>query len=352
MIEIDGSQGEGGGQMLRTSLSLSMATGQPFRIFNLRANRKKPGLKRQHLTAVRAAAEISGASVQGDILESREVIFEPGPVQPGHFRFDIGTAGSTTLVFQTLLPVLMRAAEPSHLTLEGGTHNGMSPPWDFLETAFLPLLESLGPKVSLKLIRRGFFPEGGGRFEALIQPVESLGSLTLLEREKKPTCKATAIVSNLPEHIAQRELDVLCRRLPFGEWQRNVEVDKSARGPGNMLMVKINMGNVTELFSALGEKRVSAEQVAAGLARECKAFLKSSAPIGPHLADQLLLPLALGAGGRYRTPSPLNLHVITNAEVIQQFLDVEISFIEMDDETTEITVRPPTSPGFAPGLTK
>src|SRR5687768_13837864 len=136
MIEIDGSQGEGGGQMLRTSLSLSMATGQAFRIFNLRANRNKPGLKRQHLTAVRAAAEVSQANVQGDELGSREVLFEPGPVKPGHYRFDIGTAGSTALVFQTLLPVLIVGTEPSHLTLEGGTHNTMAPPLDYLQETF------------------------------------------------------------------------------------------------------------------------------------------------------------------------------------------------------------------------
>lgn len=151
MIEIDGSHGEGGGQMLRTSLSLSMATGQPFRIYNLRANRDKPGLKRQHLTAVRAAAEVSDAKVQGDELGSREVLFEPGPVKPGHYRFDIGTAGSTALVFQTLLPVLMIGQEPSHLTLIGGTHNTKAPPLDYLELSFLPLLERMGPKVSIDL---------------------------------------------------------------------------------------------------------------------------------------------------------------------------------------------------------
>ena len=340
MIEIDGSTGEGGGQMLRSSLSLSMATGKAFRIFNLRANRKKPGLKRQHLTAVRSAAQISGAQVKGDELESREVVFEPGPVTPGHYRFDIGTAGSTTLVLQTLLPVLMTAAEPSHLTLEGGTHNTMAPPLDFLESAFLPVLESLGPRVSIKLLRRGFYPAGGGHFEATIQPAETLKPLSLLERAKKPKCSATAIVSQLPEHIAERELDVLCRRLPFGEWQRKIEVDKTARGPGNVLMVRMDMGSNTELFSALGEKGISAEKVAAGLARECKAFLNSEAPVGSHLADQLMIPLALGPGGRYRTTSPLTLHTVTNAEVIQKFLDVEICFVEMEDETTEVLIQP------------
>lgn len=340
MIEIDGSLGEGGGQMLRTSLSLSMATGQPFRIFNLRANRDKPGLKRQHLTAVRAAAEVSQAEVQGDELGSREVLFEPGPVRPGHYRFDITTAGSTALVFQTLLPVLMIAEEPSHLTLIGGTHNTKAPPLDYLEMTFLPLLEQMGPKVSIKLLRRGFYPIGGGHFEAMIQPAETLGSLTLLEREKKPKCSALAIVSQLPEHIAERELDVLSEKLPFGKRPRDIEVDKTARGPGNVLLVKMDMGNVTEVFSALGEKGISAEKVAAGLARECKAFLKSSAPVGPHLADQLMVPLALGQGGRYRTSSPLTLHSITNAEVIQKFLNVEICFIEMEDDVTEVTVQP------------
>ena len=340
MIEIDGSHGEGGGQMLRTSLALSMATGKPFRIFNLRANRKKPGLKRQHLTCVRAAAEISGATVAGDQLESREVVFEPGPVKSGHYRFDIGTAGSTMLVFQTVLPVLLTAAEPSHLTLEGGTHNTMAPPFDFLQTTFLPLIEQLGPRVSLKLLRRGFYPVGGGLVEATIQPAEKLGSLMILEREQKPKCSAKTIVSQLPEHIAERELDVVSRRLPFGNWQREIEDDTTARGPGNVVMVTIQTGSVTELFSALGEKGVPAERVAAGLVRECKAFLKSAAPVGPHLADQLLVPLALGQGGRYRTAAPLTRHTTTNAEVIRRFLDVEIIFTVIDDLTTEIEVRP------------
>lgn len=340
MIEIDGSTGEGGGQMLRTSLSLSMATGKPFRIHRLRANRKKPGLKRQHLTAVRAAAEISGAIVQGDELNSREVTFEPGPVTPGHYRFDIGSAGSTTLVLQTVLPVLMLAEEPSHLTLEGGTHNGMSPPLDFLEKSFLPLLGKMGPKVSLKLVRRGFYPVGGGHFEATIQPVDKLKPLTILEREKKPVCSAKAIVSQLPEHIGERELDVLNRRLPFGSWQRDVETDQTARGPGNVLLVQIEMGTVTEVFSALGEKGMPAERVAAGLARVCKPFLKANAPVGSHLADQLLVPLALGQGGKFRTLFPLSLHTTTNIEVIQKFLDVQIHQVEVDKETAEITVMP------------
>ena len=348
MMEIDGSHGEGGGQMLRTSLALSMATGKPFRIFHLRANRKKPGLKRQHLTCVRAAAEISGAAVTGDQLESREVVFEPGPVEAGHYRFDIGTAGSTMLVLQTVLPVLLTAAEPSHLTLEGGTHNTMAPPFDFLKTSFLPLIEKLGPRVSLKLLRRGYYPVGGGLVEAMIQPVEKLASLTILEREQKPACSAKAIVSQLPEHIAERELDVLSRRLPFGKWQRDIEVDATARGPGNVVMVSIQTGAVTEVFSALGEKGVSAERVAAGLARECKAFLNTTAPVGPHLADQLLIPLALGQGGRYRTPAPLTLHTTTNAEVIRKFLDVEITFTEVDELTTEIAVHPATA-GELPG---
>ena len=341
MIEIDGSQGEGGGQMLRTSLTLSMATGKPFRIFQLRANRKKPGLKRQHLTAVRAAAQISGASVVGDELESREVVFEPGPVRGGHYRFSIGTAGSTTLVLQTVLPVLMTAPDPSHLDLEGGTHNGMSPPLDFLESAYLPLLEKMGPRISIKLLRRGFYPVGGGEFEVTITPASDLKPLTILERGRKPKCTAKAIVSQLPEHIAERELDVLNRRLAFGNWQRDIVVDKTARGPGNMLLVKVELGTVTEVFSALGEKGISAERVAAGLARECKPFLKSPAPVGPHLCDQLLVPLALANGGRFRTTSPVSLHTNTNADVIQQFLEVKIRQEVLDDETTEIAVESP-----------
>lgn len=201
---IDGSQGEGGGQVLRTSLALSMVTGRPFRIEGIRAGRANPGLLRQHLTGVRAAAEISGAKVQGAELGSKQLTFEPGEVRAGDYQFSIGTAGSTTLVLQTILPALLAAKGRSTMVLEGGTHNPAAPPFDFLQRVFLPLVNRMGPRVSVELERHGFFPAGGGCFRVVVDPVEKLQPLELLTRGeiRRRTCRV--LLSNLPRTIAKR----------------------------------------------------------------------------------------------------------------------------------------------------
>ncbi|MEX1224891.1 MAG: RNA 3'-terminal phosphate cyclase, partial [Pirellulales bacterium] len=204
-VPIDGSQGEGGGQIVRSALSLSMVTGRAVVIDNIRAGRKKPGLLRQHLTALRAAAEICDAEIEGDELRSSRLVFQPGPVRGGVYSFHIGSAGSTTLVLQTILPPLMIANAPSTIFIEGGTHNPMAPPFDFLEKAFLPLLARMGPIVELEVDRYGFFPGGGGRIRAQISPSPTLSALRLVEGGKVSHCRARAIVSQLPEEIGERE---------------------------------------------------------------------------------------------------------------------------------------------------
>ena len=204
MIRIDGSLGEGGGQILRTSLSLSLVTGKPFRIENIRAGRERPGLLRQHLTAVLAAGEVGGAEVEGATLGSTALTFAPAKVRSGEYHFAVGTAGSGTLVFQTILPALMRACGPSKITIEGGTHNQAAPPYHFLERSFVPLIERMGPKVSLRLERYGFYPAGGGRFVAEIEPVENLRSFEIGERGEITSRRVVAIVANLARHIGQR----------------------------------------------------------------------------------------------------------------------------------------------------
>ena len=182
MIIIDGSEGEGGGQVLRTSLSLSLLTGKPFRIEKIRANRSRPGVMRQHVTAVEAACEIGGAECEELAVGASELTFVPGKVKPGEHRFAVGTAGSTSLVLQTILPPLMLADGPSSLVLEGGTHNIHAPPFDFLDRVFLPILNRMGPRVSARLVRPGFYPAGGGRIEVEIEPLRQLARLDLLER--------------------------------------------------------------------------------------------------------------------------------------------------------------------------
>jgi RNA 3'-terminal phosphate cyclase (ATP) len=260
MIRIDGSFGEGGGQILRTSLSLSAVTGKPFRIEKIRAGRERPGLLRQHLTALLAAAEVCGADVQGASLGSTELTFSPGKVRPGEYKFSVGTAGSGTLVFQTLLPALMLTSQPSRLVIEGGTHNTAAPPFDFLARSFLPLLERMGPKVQLQFERYGFYPAGGGRFCAEIHPVKALEGIQIGQRGEITLRRATAVVANLPRHIAQRELETVGKMLNWGPEAFSILESRDSAGPGNIVMIEIGSSEVTEIFSAFGQIALAAEK--------------------------------------------------------------------------------------------
>jgi RNA 3'-terminal phosphate cyclase (ATP) len=324
MIEIDGSLGEGGGQVLRTSLSLAVCRQTPLRIFNIRSTRKKPGLAKQHLTAVQAAAAICGAEATGASLGSQEVGLRPGDVRPGDYKFSVGSAGSATLVLQTVLPPLLCASGPSRLILEGGTHNPWAPPFDFLQKAFLPLIEQMGPRVSVRLERAGFYPAGGGRFTVEIQPAESLASLHLTERGPVKRQLARVIISNLPQHVAEREIRVLGSRLGWRKELLRIEPVPDPAGPGNVALIEIECEHITEVFCAFGQRGVKAEKVAGQVADQALGYLDSGAPVGGHLADQLLLPLALAGGGSFVT-STISRHAKTNIEVIKRFLDVGIS---------------------------
>ena len=323
MITIDGAEGEGGGQIVRTSLALSIVTGTPFRAVNLRAKRDKPGLRRQHLTAVQAAAAVSGAVVDGAAVGSREITFRPGPVVPGDHTFSIGTAGSSTLVCQTVLPALLRAAAPSSLVLEGGTHNEHAPPFDFLDRAYLPLLRRMGAGVTATLERHGFYPAGGGRFRVAIAPPAALARLDLLERGALSARRARARSSTRPPPAPARAAAVIGQELGWpGDAIARETV--AAFGPGNAVLLELEHEHVTEVFSAIGRRGVPAEQVAHAAVSEAGAYLAAGVPVGAHLADQLLLPLALAGGGSFRTLAP-TLHTTTQADVIRRFLDVPIA---------------------------
>ena len=326
MVRIDGSFGEGGGQILRSSLSLSLVTGKPFRIENIRANREKPGLLRQHLTAVQAAAEVGSAEVEGASLGSKTLTFVPGKVRGGEFRYTIGTAGSGTLVLQTILPALITAAQPSRIEIEGGTHNPAAPPFEFLERCFIPLIEQMGPKVKLGLERYGFYPAGGGRFVVEITPTDVLTPIHLTSRGEITARRATALVANLPYHIARRELDTVGKLLNWDAESLRCQDTKNSVSPGNLVMVEISSSAVTEIFTAFGKRGVSAEDVAADAAEQARTYLHSNAAVGEHLADQLLLPLALAGEGSFSAVS-LNLHAKTNMEVIRRFLPVRFEIM-------------------------
>lgn len=338
MIVIDGSEGEGGGQVLRTALALSLVTGKPFRIERIRANRSRPGVMRQHVTAVEAACEIGGAECEELAVGASELTFTPGKVKPGKHRFAVGTAGSTSLVLQTILPPLILANGPSSLVLEGGTHNIHAPPFDFLDRVFLPLLNRMGPRVSAKLVRPGFYPAGGGRIEVEIEPCATLTRLDLLERGERRSVLARAIVAALPGEIAVRELEAVGKILGWPEDSRRIEQLPERQGPGNILMLEAVFDHATELVSGFGQLGVPAQTVGEKAAKRMAGYLASTAVAGPYLADQLLLPMALAGGGSFTTVKPSE-HSRTGAEVIAKFLEARIRFEERDDGCHRVTVE-------------
>ena len=329
LVRIDGSMGEGGGQVLRTALALSLTTRRPLEITRIRAGRQKPGLMRQHLTAVQAAAAVGSAHVKGAEIGSRELRFEPGALRNGSFDFSVGTAGSTTLVLQTILPALVLAGGPSTVRLRGGTHNPMAPPFDFLEKAFLPLVGRMGATVDAVLVQPGFYPAGGGECIVTVTPAARLRPLVLLERGEVKRRAARAVVSKLSREIATRELAVVSRLLGW-EAEKLEAVSVDSAGPGNVVTLEIESAGLTEVFTGFGEKGISAEAVAEKVAREARDYLASGVPVGEHLADQLLLPMALAGSGAFRT-TPLSRHATTNIEVIRAFLPVRFD-VEADEK--------------------
>lgn len=338
LIQIDGSAGEGGGQILRSSLALSLVTGKPFRIAGIRAGRQKPGLMRQHLTAVNAAVEIGGAAVDGAEIGSQELVFNPNGVKPGEYRFAVGTAGSATLVLQTVLPALVVGEQPSILSLEGGTHNPLAPPFDFLEKTFLPVLARMGAKVDAELLRPGFFPAGGGQMQIRITPCVKLQPIEMLERGDFVSRAARVIVAGLPDNIAERQIYRLKRSLGWPEGTYFVERENDRFGPGNVLLAELSAATHTEVFSAFGQRGLRSEQVVDSLVNDVRDYLTHGAPVGEHLADQILIPLALAGGGSFRT-GQLSRHARTNMDVITMFLGTTFEVIEESPLVNRVVVR-------------
>jgi RNA 3'-terminal phosphate cyclase (ATP) len=339
MLTIDGSAGEGGGQILRTALALSLVTGTPFRLENIRANRRRPGLRRQHLAAARAV-EALGATVEGAELGARTLVVRPGPVRGGEHSFSVGSAGSTCLVLQTVLPPLLASGKAARLTLEGGTHNPLAPPYDFLERVFVPLLARMGARVRLELLRRGFYPAGGGSFRVEVEAGSTLRPLELLERGELVSRRALAIVAHLPADIARRELAVVRAQLGWSDAEFAVEQDEASPGPGNILLLEVSSEHARELCTGFGQRGIRAETVARRAIDDLRHYLASGAPVGVHLADQLMVPLAMAGGGTFRT-LPLSGHSRTNLEVVRAFLPVRVEVRESGGQAiVEIARRP------------
>lgn len=318
-IEIDGSFGEGGGQILRSSLSLSCITGKPVRIFNIRKGRPKPGLMPQHLASVTALARVSGAETRGAESGSREIFFAPGPAKAGEYFFEIGTAGSVALLLQCLLPPLLFADGPSRVVLTGGTHVPFSPPFDYLLEVFFPWLERIGARVSCEIERYGFYPQGGGKVAARIAPCGEIRGIDLRGKGAVLSVTGRSCAANLPPSIAERQRDAAAKLLA----SRSPRIETAAvpaPGKGTFLFLKVETGAGPAGFSALGAIGKRAEEVGQDAAREALAYIDSPAALDPRLADQLVLYLALSKEPSMFTTSKVTNHLVTHLHVVRRML--------------------------------
>ena len=327
MLHIDGRLGEGGGQVLRTSLSLSALTGRSFRLTHIRANRGKPGLRPQHLTAVRAAARTCGAALAGDAIDSRTLEFRPAmPPQPGDYHFDVsdaaqgGSAGAVTLIFQAILWPLLFAGGRSRVTMRGGTHVPMSPPWHYVAHVLRPAFARIGANFDTVLEAWGWYPVGGGVMTATIEPAARLDA-PVFEHVPAARVEGVAAVTNLPADIPQRMAGRATNLLAAAGLRPRIgpRREKGA-GPGAGIFLWLPGGG----FGAIGRRGWPADQVAEAAVAETLAFVDNTAMVDRYLADQLLLPLALAHGRTRYTTNHLTLHTVTNADLLRLWLDTRI----------------------------
>lgn len=317
MIEIHGAIGEGGGQVLRTSLGLSAALGEPVRITDIRAKRKKPGLLRQHLTSAKAVARICQGELSGAELGSTELELRPNEPQAGDYSFMIGSAGGTMLVLQAILPALLRANGPSTVEIEGGTHNPMAPPTDFIQETLSPVLARSGARLEVELVRAGFYPAGGGLVRVKVWPTPDPKPLELLERGERTGIRGVIHGAHLHDEVYEKESAALIRQRQL----RGIQVESrqyESRGPGNAITAHLDYPWGAEVLTAYGEKDKRSAHVVSQLGQRVHAYESASAPVGEHLADQLMAPLAAMAGGRYRA-TLVTSHARTNAKVMGLF---------------------------------
>ncbi|MBD3288414.1 RNA 3'-phosphate cyclase [candidate division KSB1 bacterium] len=325
MIKIDGSLGEGGGQVLRSSLALSIITEQPFEIYNIRARRKKPGLQPQHLKCVEAAAAISQAETDGAALGSTRLVFKPGKAVAGDYHIDIGTAGSTSLVLQTIYLPLAFLQTESNIIITGGTHVPWSPVFHYLEFQWLPVLEQIGFDMKLSLQQAGFYPKGGGKIASQIRPVSELKNIELTERGKLQQIWGISAAANLNASIIERQKAQMQRRLS----RKNIECDirnetMPSRWKNTMALLFAQFENGSGCFTALGAVGKRAEKVADEAFTGLSEYLYTSGCVDKYLADQLLLPLAFATGKSRYSTSKITQHLLTNRDVIRPFTDIEI----------------------------
>jgi RNA 3'-terminal phosphate cyclase (ATP) len=345
MLEIDGSYGEGGGQILRTALSFSCLTGRPFRIFNIRRGRRKPGLMPQHLAAVRAAQAITDATVQGAEPGATSLSFFPQAVKGGEFQFDIGTAGSVTLLLQTLIPPLLHAGQPSTLTLTGGTHVPSSPSAHYLAEVFAPTLKRLGVEIRLTVESYGFYPRGGGKIRAHIVPTREIRPLQLTARGDLRDIAGSSVVCHLPLTIAERQRTAALATLEaiLDSSHRLAKIDLlpvPGLGQGTFLFLRVDTETGRAGFTALGSRGKPAETVGAEAATELCHYLSTKAALDPHLADQLVPFLALGRAESAFSTSRITPHLLTNLWTANIFRPLNYRLTGQVEQPGEVTISP------------
>lgn len=319
-IEIDGSFGEGGGQILRTALSLSCITGSELSICNIRKGRKKPGLMPQHITCINAAALITHAQVRGNRAGSTEIKFTPGKIRPGKYVFDIKTAGSCSLVFQTLMPLIF-GDKPSDVTIRGGTHVPFSPPYHYISSIFLPTLSRLGINIDSSIRTYGYYPKGGGEVNFHIFPAEKITGINLASRGGLRSISLMSGVSGLPISIAERQKDSAMGLLSALSADGEV-MEAPSPGQGTFVFLKAEYENSAAGFASLGKKGKPAEKVGREAAEEFMDFHSTSACIDPYLADQIVIYLGLAGENSSFTTSRITRHLLTNLGVIEKFLNI------------------------------
>jgi len=340
VVEIDGSFGEGGGQILRSSLTLSVVTGRRLHISNIRGRRAKGGLRAQHLQSVRAAAEISGARVVGDEIGSSELAFEPGPVRPGKYRFDIGTAGATSLVLQTIALPLALAAKPSRIVITGGTHVPWAPCFHYLDMQWRPCLGQMGVTIGLDMQSAGYYPRGGGQIVATVEPSSGVQPLALTRRGELKLLRCFSAVSHLPTQIAERQAHRAERRLLERELHPTVTVTElPSIGPGTVLLLLAEFEGGRACYFGLGEIRKKAERVAEEAAEGLLRFLDADATVDEYAADQMLLPAALATGTSEFSTPVVTEHLLTHAEVIRRFTAAEVAIDGEPGKPGRVTVK-------------
>ncbi len=343
-LRIDGSFGEGGGQILRTSLTLSAITNTPFEMFNIRAGRKRPGLRPQHLQAVKAAQAVSGASVKGDVVGSESITFAPGSRKPGEYFFEIGTAGSVSLVLQTIflpLALLETSGERSKVRILGGTHVPWSPCFHYLKLQWLRYIKRLGLGAELEMQRAGFYPRGGGEMAAEILPAGEIKPLVLEKRGPLKRISIVSAVGNLPEHILWRQRDKAERRLANKGITCPLDIKEEkmpATGQGTMLLLLAEFEHSWCCYYGLGAVGKRSETVADEAVDGLLGFMKTEGVVDEHLADQLVLPLALSEGPSSFITPEVTQHLLTNIEVIKKFLPVRVDVEDMGEKGGRVNI--------------